>query len=46
MHLMVSPITLEKGAQDQNETEPVHLAKGVVTEARGKQMEQGQVGLA
>lgn len=47
MYPMLFPITLEKGAKDQNGTEPLNLAKGVVTEARGtKKMEQGQVGLA
>ncbi len=35
-----------EGAKDQNGIEPLHLAKGVVTEARGEKMEQGQVGLA
>lgn len=36
MYPMLFPVTLERGAKDQNGTEPVHLAKGVVTEARGK----------
>lgn len=34
MYPMLFPITLENGAKDQNGTEPLHLAKGVVTEAR------------
>lgn len=43
---MLFPITLEKGADDQNGNEPVRLAKRVVTEARWEKMEQGQLGLA
>lgn len=47
MYPVFFPITLEKCTKkDRNGIGPVHLAKGVVTEARGKKMEVGQVGLA
>lgn len=38
MYPMIFPTTLQKSAKDQTGTIPVHLAKGVVIEARGKEM--------
>lgn len=40
---MLSPMTLDKGAKDHKGTEPVHLAKGQVTEAMG--IGPGRLGL-
>lgn len=42
MYPMLFPVTLEKGAKDQNGTEPVRLAEGVVTEARGKKWDRAR----
>lgn len=41
MYAMLFPITLERGAKDQNGIGPGRLAKGVVTETRGEKKWNG-----